>query len=280
MVIYVDVLLIVNFLISYFLMLASALLAGYTYERKRIVAGALVSAVFCLYIFVQGKNIIFDILFKLFSLFVSSSISFGFSNRRKFLIQTSCYLFLNMLLTGTTALISIESKAVYYSNMFFYFKINPVVLVLASGVIYISIMMFEMIKDRITPQKTYTMDVVFDEFSLCGLTAFYDSGCNIKDIVSNKEVILISIHRHIHQMPHNVAQSILRFVSEDYEHTQVHFVPVFFKTISGEGMLPGIKTKYIMVENKRIENVVAAFTDKSLGENVSVLFGTDIKRQV
>ena len=70
MVVYVDVLIITNFTISYFLLLTAALLSGYTYKRKRIILSAATGAVFCLYIFVDINIIFVDILIKIISLHI------------------------------------------------------------------------------------------------------------------------------------------------------------------------------------------------------------------
>lgn len=280
MVIYADILLVVNFIISYFLLLASALLAGYTYKRKRIIAAAALGALFCLYIFVQPQAVAINLTVRILSLAACSITAFGFDNKRKLLVQTVCYLFFNMLVTGAAMLVSLKTTAVYHNNLFFYFKINPVVLVLSSGIIYLLIIVFEAVKEKVSPQTIYKMEIVFESFVLKDINAFYDSGFNVKDIVSNKDVIMLSTAKMSEKIPNNVAADIELFLKGEYKNITTAFVPVFLNTVTGNGMVPSIKAKYILIENKRIENVLAAFTDNSLSENVSALFGTDIKRQV
>jgi len=53
-----------------------------------------------------------------------------------------------------------------------------------------------------------------------------------------------------------------------------------FTTLSGNGMLPALKGQYIMVENKRIDNILIAFTKDTLTENIDAIFGAGIKRQL
>ena len=268
-----------NFLISYFLLMASALLAEYTYSRKRIIFSAFTGALFCLYIFVDSGIVLLDFIFKSFSLVVCSAAAFGIKNRKKLLIQMLCYFALNMLLTGIVYLVSFENAAVYQNNMFYYFSINPVILVVSSAVIYIAILVFELVKEKISPQKTYYIDIFFKEFSLEKVSAFYDSGLKLKDIVSNKDVLIIGYEKLKDKLPCELKNNIYYFFKGSYNNVVGGFIPVFFSTLSGNGMIPAVKSEYILIENKRIENILIAFTESDLGENVTALFGTDIRKQ-
>ena len=73
--------------------------------------------------------------------------------------------------------------------------------------------------------------------------------------------------------------NIYYFFKGSYNNVVGGFIPVFFSTLSGNGMIPAVKSEYILIENKRIENILIAFTESDLGENVTALFGTDIRKQ-
>ena len=280
MVIYIDVLLITNFFISYFLILSSAILSGYTFSRKNVVAAAVAGALCCLYIFVQAGNVFVDFTFKFISLIICAAIAFGVKDKKRLIIQTVCYMLLNMLLTGLISVLSVRSTMVYENNMFFYFSINPVMLVISSAVIYFIILLFEILKEKISPQNIYLFDIYFKDFSLKGLSAFYDSGFRLKDIVSNKDVIIVGYEKVKDGLPHELKNNICSFLNNRYSDVSGAFVPVFFNTLSGSSMIPAIKSEYISVENKKIKNVLVAFTLNELSENVAAIFGADIKKQL
>ena len=61
---------------------------------------------------------------------------------------------------------------------------------------------------------------------------------------------------------------------------QTIFVPVFFKTITGEGVVPAIKAEKLILENVKLENILIGFINNDLSENVTAIFGTDIKRKL
>lgn len=280
MIIYVDVLIITNFIITYFLLIASAVLSGYTYNRKKIALAAVAGAVCCMYIFIQQESFVADMLIKLFSLVICSSIAYGFVNIRKTAIQSICFAFLNMLLTGIVIAVSFKSTKIYENNMFYYFSINPVILVLFSLAIYLTITMFEFFKNKISPQQIYCIDIFFSNFSITGICAFYDSGFKVKDIISNKDIIIVEFRKVEEYLPLALKNDICNFFREDYENIREKFIPVFFSTISGKGMIPAIKAEYILTEGKKTENIIVGFSENTLGEDIQAIFGTDIKKQL
>lgn len=279
-IVYVDVLLAVNFLITYFLLMSSAVITGYTYSRKRIFIASLMGSLFCLYIFVQYENKHIDFIIKFLSLIICDLIAFGKTNIKKFLLQTVCFVMINMMITGLVMVLSAQSKMIYHNNMFFYFNINPVVLVVSSVIIYFSITVFSMAKEQIYPQKTYNADIVFNNFTISKISAFYDSGFKVKDVISNKDVMIVSVEKISDKIPDELKRDIYNFLDGKYKEIQTIFVPVFFNTITGEGVIPAIKAERLILEDVKINNILIGFVKNKFSENVTAIFGTDIKRQL
>ena len=117
MIVYADILLTVNFIITYFLLLTASVISGYTYIRKRIIAASLAGAISCLYIFVQTENLIVNFTVKILSLVICSLIAFGYKNIRKLLISTLYFVMLNTVITGILTAVSLKSKAVYHNKL-------------------------------------------------------------------------------------------------------------------------------------------------------------------
>lgn len=280
MIIYVDILLAVNFVITYLTLVSSAVISGLTYSRKRIIISSAAGALFCLYIFFPNENYIINISVKLLSLTVCVLIAFYNHNRKNFIIQSVVFVFLNTAVGGLSLALSFKSSIVYEENTFFYFNINPVLLIFSSCIIYIFIMIFQCIKEKITPASTHFIDIKFKDFSILKIPSFYDTGFKVKDIVSNKDVLLLSLDRVKNSIPKNILNEIEKFFVQQYSCNSVKITPVFFNTISGEGVLPAIKTEYIILDGKKISNVLVAFTKNQLSENVYAVFGYDIKKQL
>lgn len=280
MVIYADVLLIINFIISYFLLLASSVVSGYTYNRKRIVFSAVFGAVSCLYIFFSFENVLLDLSVKILSLIICASIAFGVTDKKKFIIQTLTYVLLNALLTGVIAALSLKSSAVYHNNMFFYIDVNPVFLVVISAFIYGILLLIELVADKTSAHKCFAVDIVFKDFKLTDISAFYDSGFKLKDIISNKDVIIVSYKKIENCLPGEVCDDVKKFFMQKYDEVKCLFVPVIFNTLTGEGIMPSLKAEYIRINGKKIDNILVAFTASELTENVDAIFGLSVRRQI
>ena len=280
LILYIDVLLVTNFIISYFLFMASSVVSGYTFNRIRVLTASAFGALFCLFIFLRTDSVILSVSIKIMTLIICSATAFGWQNKRGFAIQTLWYIALNMLVTGAVILLSIKNSMVLENNMFFYFDINPVLMVVSSVVIYLFILVFELVKERVSPKRLYNIKLVFSDFKVESITAFYDSGFKVKDIVANKDVIIASYPKLKNFIPENISANIVNFLDGNYALVEYAFVPVFFKTVSGGGMLPAIKAEYIETENRKIKNILVAFTKNELSENVCAIFGDDIKKQL
>ncbi len=280
MIIYVDVLLVTNFLISYFLLIGSALLMGYTYNRKRILIASIIGSFFCLYILVQNDNKMLDFLIKLASLLVCVFIAYGMKNKRSFIFQSICYVFLNMMMTGIAVMMSYKSSVVLQKNMFFYFDISPVLLVLSSCVIYLLILIFQSIKERVSPKEQYDIDIYFKNFVIEKIPSFYDTGFKIKDVIANKDIVLVSLDKVKDKIPLKIFEAIKSYFDGEYKISDVIIIPIFYNSVKGGGMLPAIRTEYIIIDGKKIDNIVVAFTENELSESVSAIFGTEIKKQL
>lgn len=278
MVIYIDILLITNFIITYFLLISSAILTGYTYSRKRILISSLCGAMFCLYIFCAGYMLVIDITVKILSLFVCVITAFGISDKRKIIVQTICFVFLNMLLVGAISATADRSARIYSNNMFFYININPVNLVAATLVIYGFITVFSLLKEKVSPQILYVADVYIEGQCMRNISLFYDSGFRVRDIISNKNIIMLSFEKNKQFLTETHKTNISCFLSGDYDKVTCRYFPVFFNTVQGNGMIPAIKAEYIIINDKRIENILVAFVDDSFSENVDGIFGNDIKK--
>ena len=263
------------------MLIAAAILSGYTYNRKRVLISSVAGAFFCLYIFMPSKNMFIDIAVKIISLMVCSVIAYQRKGKLKnCIVQTLVFAALNILLTGIIITSSVQYKMLYHKNMFFYVDINPVILVTASAVVYIVTTIFSVLKSQFSANELYTADITFRDFELNEIIAFYDSGLKIRDIVSNKDVIITDFEKIKEQLPNSISSDILDFLNEKYSDISTIFIPVFINTVSGSGMLPAIKADKVKINGKEAENILVAFTKNNFSENVAAIFGTGVKKQI
>ena len=91
MIIYIDVLIVVNFVITYFILISAAIVSGYTYSRIRVIVSAAIGAIFCLYILEQSNSVFVDTAVKVSSLLLCSLIAYWQGKIKGYFIQ--CKLF-------------------------------------------------------------------------------------------------------------------------------------------------------------------------------------------
>ncbi|MEG0020976.1 MAG: sigma-E processing peptidase SpoIIGA, partial [Oscillospiraceae bacterium] len=108
--------------------------------------------------------------------------------------------------------------------------------------------------------------------------AFYDTGFALKDVINNKDVILVDYKKVKDRLPENLQETLERYFLKGITQTDEKVTPIFFSTISGDGSLPGIKALDVKINNKSIDNVMLAFSQNALTENVNAIFGSDIKK--
>ena len=146
--------------------------------------------------------------------------------------------------------------------------------------IYFIMVIAEYLKELISSKSCYKLNIVFKDFTLENITSYYDSGFKIKDIISNKDVMIISFEKVKKYMPLNLQKSAENFLNGNYKEIDYKFVPIMFRTLSGSGIIPAIKSKYIVSDKKKIENILVAFTSDNFTENITAIFGNDIKKQL
>ena len=82
------------------------------------------------------------------------------------------------------------------------------------------------------------------------------------------------------KLPEMLKNDVYNFLKGKYTDVKTVFVPVFFNTITGEGIIPSLKAEKIIIEGTVINNVLIGFVNNKLSENVTAIFGTDIKKQL
>lgn len=135
-VIYLDVLLLVNFLAGYFLLMAAGLLSGCAARQLRLLAGAGLAALSALVLFAPELPYPVQILYKLGTGAAVVWAAFGFRGIRRFLCAVFWYATLNLLLAGLALLVITQTGAPFVetNNLAVYLRVSPLVLLVLAGV--------------------------------------------------------------------------------------------------------------------------------------------------
>ena len=134
-VIYLDVLLLVNFLVAYFLLQAAGLLSSQHAAFSRMVCASGIASLSALILFAPELSYPAQILYKILTACAVVGVAFGLQGLRRFVTAVCWYAALNILLAGLCIAVILRTGTplLQTANLTVYLRISPVVLLLLSA---------------------------------------------------------------------------------------------------------------------------------------------------
>ena len=131
-VIYLDVLLLVNFLVAYFLLQAAGLLSSQHAAFSRMVCASGIASLSALILFAPEHSYPAQILYKILTACAVVGVAFGLQGLRRFVTAVCWYAALNILLAGLCIAVILRTGTplLQTANLTVYLRISPVVLLL------------------------------------------------------------------------------------------------------------------------------------------------------
>ena len=192
-VVYLDVLLAVNFLIAAFLLSGAGQLAGAQCKKKRIVLGALVSACCSCTLLAPQLPFLLQLASKALGAVLSVWAAFPGSGVRGLLRITAWYLLLNLMLAGivTWYILNGRSDKVHINNLSVYINLSPVVLVLCVCFIYAFLQLVIWCLGRPEAAQQHPL---YGRLLNCDISvqAFYDTGLHLRDPITDGPCVIFS----------------------------------------------------------------------------------------
>lgn len=253
MVLNLDVLILENILVNYFLLYLTSQTVRIKSSFKTIILPAAIGGFYVITIIFQSLKVFTLFPFKMLTAFIMILILFrkkGFIFNFKAL---AIYILYSMLLAGLCFYIEINKNFNLYSNLIV-FKFGYKKLLLSLIIVYLLIdRIIIYIKDRKEIKSLiYTVDII-NKSKEKSITAFLDTGNELREPATNLPVMIIE------------KQYIEDFYINDKEKL---YIP--YKAVDGQGgKLIGFKPEYIVIhfgkEVKKVE-VVVAFCNNKLSD--------------
>ncbi len=193
MVVYADVLIFLNGVITYFLLLCVCAFFGFRPKTYRLILGAILGGISALTIFLPEQNFFIGLLIRVA---VCSGIVlavFSFKNKIRFLKISLAFLTVTYIFGGgILALIELtNTTSAVYTNGVAYFDIEPLFLILSSGAIYLFIRFLLLFKKQTTDEQlVYTCTVEYDSISL-SFQGVNDTGNSLSDPYFGSPVAIV-----------------------------------------------------------------------------------------
>lgn len=254
MIVYIDILIIENFIVNLFLLITTTKLLKYKYNKKIYIA-AFFGSIYTLVIFFEN-NIFTSLFFKVLAVI----LMFGLINKKvisvKNIKMTLTFFLLSFTLSGLSFTLAIMDNPFSIIEQFSInsFKVKDLILSLMT-IYIIAIRILDLIKDRANICN-FIFDIELkDEKITLYIKGLLDTGNALREPVTNLPCIIIE---------KEIMESL------DFVNNERYFIN--FNTISENGSLQGIKTNNIRIKQensewRNIEAIICSCKNKLSKEN-------------
>lgn len=231
-IVYADILIILNLTVNYFLLLATDKLLKRKTRILRLLLSAVLGAIASLYIFLPKPSFLAEAFFKISLCLVMAAIGFGIKSLKQF-FKASLLLF---CVTCGYAGIMIaiwhlfKPRGMVINNSVVYFNISPLVLVGATVGCYFVFIILNYIFKRSSQTATECEIKVQVNNNQINLKAILDSGNSLEDIFGKSEIIITE---------KGVVESLFGNSTQEELNTRFRAIPC--NTVSGSDLLDGYR---------------------------------------
>lgn len=275
-VIYIDVLIIVNLFVNYFILLTTSKFLNLKLKLSRLILGEILGAIYSLYIFIPEPNLFISILIKLFMSIIMVAVSFEFRTIQQFLKIIVCFYAVNFAFSGIMFALwcAFKPNGMIINNDIVYFNISPITLIVSTVISYIIIEIINrVIEKKQLKSSKYEIGIKFKDKYIV-LNAKIDTGNLLKEPFSNLPVIVVKKSEINLLIPEfNIFENIEN--QNEIKKLKIRIIP--FKTVSGTGILPAFKPEYVVLKgNLKKQAYVAVCSDEYFSEGISCLVNPEI----
>lgn len=262
--IYVDVLVLLNFIIDYFIIRLTAKITNTYIKNSRLIISSAFASLFSLKILLPKLNIFFELIVILFSSFIITIISF---TKKKLIKNLTAFFIINIIYNGlmTSLWIVLKPKGMIISNGAVYFNISPITLIISTVIFYLLINLVAIILKRISPYAKRCIVKIDNKDKIIEFNALVDTGNSISDPYSNRHVIITDI-------------STANLIFDDIDAIPKVLLP--FKTINGSGLMPAYQNKNVRINNSKIFTALIAVSEENFNDDYKAIVNPKIFDEV
>lgn len=278
-VVYVDSVFILNGLMDYFLLLATAHLAGVPPRRGRYVLAALLGGVYAVSVFLPGLSWLASPVMKLAAGTAMALTAYG--DQEKFLRMTLLLFLVSCGFAGCVLGFGLVSGGVPMENGIFYTDVDARVLLLAAGAAYAVLTVVFRASARHGVRGELVPVTLHWEDRQARLTALRDTGNELRDPVTGRPVLVVQASLLEPLWPPDLgrrlsgdallspAETLTRL--GPYQ-ARFRLTPYTAVGVAG-GLLLTARTDWGSVGGRRYDRLLVALSPTALGEGFGALWG-------
>lgn len=284
-VIYVDVLVILNLIITFFLLLATELFTKERGKRWRIFLGSLAGGVYALQMFLPEMGAFVNVLTRALAGLVIIYISFGFKTYKRFVKLALVFLSVTFLFAGLMigSWVIFRPAGMLINNSVVYFGISLPVLIAATALCYCVSLVFSKILMRNKPQATIFDFVLEAEGKSISGRAMLDTGNTLCESFSGFPVVVCTYSFLQELLPEDSRSFFMGDITKLSSCGSVRWQKrqrlVSYSTVSHSGMMPAFRPDKLTLKNSvQTDRVFVAVINykKHINEGFDMLLGPNL----
>ncbi len=254
LIVYVDILVILNTLVNYFILLAIRKITHSYTKRWRIALGAFVGGISSLLLFLEHLNIFMTVL-KVLSGVLMIIVTFEIKTL-KLLLKRLFFLFvITFLFGGVTYAIYIffDKDILLYSNGIIYFDVDMTFLVICSVISYCVITFITKYTDKKASKNTEYYVTIENNGKTVSCMALMDTGNNLREPFSDYPVIMAD-------------ESVF---NQLYSDETIRVIPI--STVNGESIIRSFRPQRVTIGKFTTDRVYIGESGSTLDQYKIIL---------
>ena len=280
-IIYIDILVIVNLFVNYFILLATAKFFCIKWKTSRLILGEILGGIYSLYILAPELPWFISSIIKLLMSVTIIAATFGIKRPTQFFKILIYFYSVNFLFSGIMMAVWcwFKPNGMQINNGVVYFIISPVILIISTIISYIIIEAInKIVNKRRLDHKILNLKIKFRTNQI-SITAKIDTGNFLKEPFSGLPVIVARETSVKPLLPINTYDQIKAYSAgklTDILNLKIRMIP--FKTISEESVLPAFKPDFIKINGSEVQKEVyiALCEDRFMPQNAEALINPEI----
>lgn len=247
MVVYADVLLIVNLFVNYALLLCSSMIMKKHTQRLRILLGAAIGAFYGFVVFLPELPSLAEFALRFAATVLIVLGAFGYKNFPSFLRSFFTFFAVSFAFGGIMLVlwVTVAPIGMIYNNGAVYFDIDLAVLAISTVVSFAVVSLIAHFTARRAPKDSVALVKISYKGKEVKLTALVDTGNSLCETFSGYPVVLGEAESLEKIMP----DAVRSFIDGDDVSSSPEMRLVMHKTVSGTGVLPVFRPDYIEVKS-------------------------------
>ena len=278
-VIYIDILFLINFIIDFYLLLATKHLANSSSNKIRIMVGAVIAALSSFMILLPTIPFVIGFAMKTLCCIITVLVAFKYISKRQFSAEIFWFLVMNFLFAGVVFFVvdKFSPFGIKQKNMSVYFNVSPFLLIASVLGVYFLMEVISIIYKPPASRLVVNFNAEI-KGEMVSAELIYDTGFMMKDPLTARSCILLGRAATLNKIPDEIERKINNYFEKGDLDEGLHLVPC--TTANFTGVLPAITCENVIITNrtkKRCERYsVIVFSNKNISDGDYGLVGTEL----